>query len=405
MLSINQTEECLPPINSIVAFWLRNGIRPSVTRVYGYWVIQFTKYCASRGIPAIRSLVFYEVRRFAAWYSRERGVSPSHVQGIAQRSLRAWSFALVAGGIVVPTWLADSPPTRIPRSLAGYVAFRRQHSTACESSIHREVDDLIRWLVFLKKRGRTIGRIRLLDVDAYMVQLRPRYAVASIARAISTIRIFCRFLHTTGRLANDLACSIQCPPARHSQLPRALPWVEVQKILRAVDRRTRTGVRDYAFMLLMSLYGLGAAEVIGLQLDDIQWRKLVLVVRRPKTGVEIRLPLLPAAARALTAYLKRGRPLDASTRSVFVSRHLPYASFTSSAVRHAIRSYATRAGLVGRRLGSHVFRHSHASRQVDQHAPPQVLSSILGHRDPESTSVYARVAVERLRSVALPVPR
>jgi site-specific recombinase XerD len=56
-------------------------------------------------------------------------------------------------------------------------------------------------------------------------------------------------------------------------------------------------------------------------------------------------------------------------------------------------------------LGGHVLRHSHASRQVDQHAPPRVLSSILGHLDPESTSAYTRVAVERLRGIALPVPR
>jgi site-specific recombinase XerD len=56
-------------------------------------------------------------------------------------------------------------------------------------------------------------------------------------------------------------------------------------------------------------------------------------------------------------------------------------------------------------LGGHVLRHSHASRQVEQQAPPRVLSSILGHLDPESTSVYTRVAVERLRGIALPVPR
>jgi integrase len=179
----------------------------------------------------------------------------------------------------------------------------------------------------------------------------------------------------------------------------------VQKILRAVDRNTRTGLRDYAMLLLMSLYGLGAAEVIGLKLEDIHWRIGTLTVRRPKTAVEIELPLLPAAARALAAYLGKARSPDAPTRALFIGLPMPHVAFTSSAIRFAIRSYAAKAGVHARILGGHVLRHSHASRQVDQQAPPRVLSSILGHRDPKSTSAYTRVAVERLRGISLPVPR
>ena len=172
-----------------------------------------------------------------------------------------------------------------------------------------------------------------------------------------------------------------------------------------MDRSTRTGLRDYAMLLLMSLYGLGSAEVIGLKLEDIHWRTNILIGNRPKTGVEIQLPLLPAAARALAAYLSKARPPNAPTRSVFLRRLMPHVAFTSSAVRFAIRRYAAQAGIRSRTLGGHVLRHSHASRQVDQQAPPRVLSSILGHLNPESTSAYTRVAVERLRGIALPVPR
>lgn len=380
-------------------------MRRSVTNVYRLWILRFINYCDSRRISPIGSLLPAEIGRFAAWYSQQRKVPLLHVQKAARQSLRAWSFALASAGVNVPQWVRPSSAHQIPPLLAEYVAFRRQHSVARDSTIQREVDNLTAWLGFLKSRKRPIGATSLKDVDAYLLELRRRYTVASVAGRMSSVRIFCRFLQTTGRLQKDLACSIQCPPRRQIQPPRALPWSDVQKILRAVDRSTRVGRRDYAMLLLMILYGLGAAEIIALQLDDIQWKREVLVVRRPKTGVEIHLPLLPAAARALAAYLQTSRPPDAPTRAVFVRRSLPYVSFTSSAVRFAIRWYAAQAGLGGRRLGSHVLRHSHASRQVDQHAPPRALSSILGHRDPESTSVYARVAVERLRSVALPVPR
>ena len=154
----------------------------------------------------------------------------------------------------------------------------------------------------------------------------------------------------------------------------------------------------------MSLYGLGPAEIIGLSLDQIDWSRLTFEVVRPKTGVHIQLPLLPPAARALVRYLRESRPPDAPTRTVFVRRQMPYVAFTSSAIRHAIRQYARRAGIRAPMLGGHVLRHSHASRQIDQRTPPRILSSILGHRDLESTSLYTRVAVERLRGIALPVP-
>lgn len=158
-------------------------------------------------------------------------------------------------------------------------------------------------------------------------------------------------------------------------------------------------------LLLMSLYGLGSAEVINLNLDDVHWRTATLTVHRPKTSVDIELPLLPAAARTLATYLRHVRPPDAPNRALFIRRRLPHVVFTSSAIRFAVRKYAARAGIQTRPLGGHVLRHSHASRQVDQQAPPRVLSSILGHRDPESTSAYTRVAVERLRGFALPVPQ
>ena len=84
---------------------------------------------------------------------------------------------------------------------------------------------------------------------------------------------------------------------------------------------------------------------------------------------------------------------------------MPYDPITSGALRHRIRHYARRAGVTAEVIGAHAFRHSHASRQIDTGANLKVVSDILGHRRPSSTSVYIRVALRRLRSVALPVPR
>ena len=74
-------------------------------------------------------------------------------------------------------------------------------------------------------------------------------------------------------------------------------------------------------------------------------------------------------------------------------------------LRHQARKYAQRAGVDFDTLGAHVFRHSHATRQIEFGASPKIVSDILGQRRPSSTSVYVRLALRRLRGVGLPVPR
>jgi integrase len=187
--------------------------------------------------------------------------------------------------------------------------------------------------------------------------------------------------------------------------PRALPWSDVRRILHSIPQAQAPGKRDFAMLLMMASYGLGAAEVLGLRLDDIDWNSEILHVRRPKTGTAIDLPLLPAVAKAIARYLRRERPPHAEARQIFLRTTMPYDSPTSGALRHRIAHYAQKVGITAKVIGAHAFRHSHVSRQIDAAANPKVVSDILGHRCPSSTSAYVRVAFRRLRMVALPVPR
>jgi integrase/recombinase XerD len=204
----------------------------------------------------------------------------------------------------------------------------------------------------------------------------------------------------------DLSPSVRAPVRRNASPPRALPWQDVQRMLRGIERTTPLGRRDYAMLLMMSAYGCGAGEVIGLQLQDIDWQGQKLRLRRPKTRGEILLPLLPAVARALADYLRHARLARASTRAVFIRVMPPYAALSSaSAVRHTVHRHARRAGVKAAFLGSHVLRHTHACRQMQLGTRMKLIGDILGHRDPESTSAYLRVSIGQLRRLALPVPQ
>ena len=157
---------------------------------------------------------------------------------------------------------------------------------------------------------------------------------------------------------------------------------------------------------MMSVYGLGAGETIRIMLEDIQWRSGKMRIVRPKTGVEILLPLLPAVAEALVDYLRHSRPVDAQTRHLFVSVSSPYSALkTSSSIRYILMQHAHAVGITGPYLGSHALRHSHACRQMEIGTPMKVVGDILGHRDPASTSAYIRISTNSLREMALAVPQ
>ena len=234
-----------------------------------------------------------------------------------------------------------------------------------------------------------------------------RYSRSTLAHVCSCVRLFFRFLHATGRIPHDLASGVISPRiVAGEKPPRAIPWPDVRTILRRTDRTTRLGRRDYAVLLLMTVYGLGAAEVLGLRLEDVDWAGARLHVRRRKTRQEILLPLLPAVAHAVAGYLRDGRPVGTRTRSLFVQMRSPHREMAGAAViAQILKRRARLAGVQAPFLGSHALRHSHATRQIELGAPQKVVGDILGHRKPGSTSVYVGVALGRLRTVALPVPR
>ncbi|TIL83913.1 MAG: integrase, partial [Mesorhizobium sp.] len=306
------------------------------------------------------------------------------------------------------------PEWRSPRSakppatplLAEYADYLLRHRGNPQVTVHKKLQHISKFQDHLTQAGEGWLSIGLTDVDAFLVSYAQRYSRSHVSDVACSIRCFLRFLHWSGRIPVDLSEAVIAPVQPRLERPRrALAWEDVQRLLKAVDRSTPIGLRDYALLLMMSTYGLGAGEAIRLRFDDVDWEAGTLSVVRPKTGTAFTLPLLPAVAKAVACYLHDGRPMDTPTRHLFVQMHVPFGPLAaSSAIRHIIAKHARTAGISAPFLGSHVLRHSHAARQIDLGTPPRVVSELLGHRDPESLSAYVRIATETLRDVALPVP-
>jgi integrase len=174
----------------------------------------------------------------------------------------------------------------------------------------------------------------------------------------------------------------------------------VGEVLSGVDRRTPVGKRDYAVLLLLVTYGLRGREVAALTLDDIDWRRERLAIPERKAGHSTAFPLSSSVGAALVDYLQHGRPQTAE-RKVFFRAAAPLRPVGSAAVSAIARHYLLKAGIKVPRPGSHTLRHTAVQRLVDAEFPLKTIGDFVGHRSARSTEVYAKVAVEPLREVAL----
>jgi integrase/recombinase XerD len=395
---------------SVRARWRASGRTEATVEQYCGWARRFVRYCLRCGIDPVAHLTAEFAERFRTACPRRKFRRRRRLRPVGRMALvapRALSCALAGLGWEVPEWHQPQPPPRRPRLVGEFVSYRLRHRGVAETTIRHDVSLASQFLKCLHARGRRIATIRVVDVDGFVAELASRCTRKTVAGDCSTLRAFLRFLHMTGRMRADLAPCVVAPRTRaFDRPPRALPWADVKRILRAIDVRRPLGRRDFALFLMMATYGMGAGEVSSLMLDDIDWSARTLRVRRPKTGVVTLLPLLDPVARALSKYLRHERPRHARDRNVFVTGHLPHVRLGgSTTIRHRLHGHAAVAGVAAPFLGTHVFRHTHATRQIEGGAPPKVVGDILGHRRPASTSFYVRGAVLRLRAIALPVPR
>jgi integrase/recombinase XerD len=187
---------------------------------------------------------------------------------------------------------------------------------------------------------------------------------------------------------------------RLSDIPRSISWDDVNRVLASVDRRTVAGRRDYAILLLLVTYGLRGREVAALTLDDVDWKRDRLAVPERKAGHSTAFPLSTVVGEAIIGYLRNGRPTTPD-RHMFLRAVAPWRPIGSAAVSSLVRSYILMAGVKVPRPGSHTLRHSAVQRLTDANFDLKTIGDFVGHRSARSTEVYAKVAVEALREVAL----
>jgi site-specific recombinase XerD len=360
--------------------------------------------CASE---VARNLSFEKVSSIVQEEARVRPGDRKLNARIMMASLRAWADALRALGKPVSTWISEAPRDLIDE----YWSHTRRIRGLAQQTFNDHRLYITWFLEDLKKRKIGVHAIALTDVDRFVSTLttQRKLAVTSAANACICIRHFLRFLYRTRRLGTDLSPAVIGPTLRQmlKRPPERVSWAALKKVLGVIDRTRPLGKRDFAIFVTAASYGWGAADVLSLRLDDIDWHRNTLSVVRPKTGVRIQVPLRPQVAHALAVYIQTARPANTEKREVFLRHYAPWAKVpATSSIASNLQRYAKKAGFqFPPRCTMKAFRCAHIAEQLNRGVPPKVVVDVVGHSDTRSISRYAGIDIERLRHCALPVPK
>ena len=245
--------------------------------------------------------------------------------------------------------------------------------------------------------GRELAGLAASDVTAAVLRESDGLSVSAAQNFVSGLRSFLRFCFVQGLIGSDLSRAALFARGRSSSpLPRGISRADARALLDSCDRRGALGRRDYAIVIMLLRLGLRRGEVACLTLDDIDWRAGELLVRG-KGARQDRLPLAADVGEAIASYLRRGRP-QSSRREVFLRARAPYEPIASGTVASTVRRACRRAGIA--EFGSHRLRHTTACEMVQANVPLHRIGQVLRHQSLQTTAVYARVDVERLRALA-----
>lgn len=257
---------------------------------------------------------------------------------------------------------------------------------------------------YLTSQGIISGNgIELGHINSYIKTL-AGYAYKTVEQNICSQRAFLRFLLEIGEISTDLAAKTPMIQARkQTRIPSVWTEDELKRLIGAIDRENPKGKRDYAIIMLACRLGLRCADIKNLRQENLHWADKMLVLRQSKTKEPLNLPLTPEVGWAVIDYLKHGRPKFDSPY-VFLRHLAPFGPFAEGDHLHQlIADYMRLAHLptLKKRRGMHSLRHTLASMLLEKETPLAVISQILGHTDPDSTKVYLKVDLGKLRECAL----
>jgi len=280
-----------------------------------------------------------------------------------------------------------------------YVAYLEAERNVSAYTVRNYTNDLMEFFTFVSGNGiDTLKNVTKLTLRSYLAYLMEKgYAKSSIARKLSAIRSFYRYLMREEMLqANPAATTVS--PRLDKRLPAFLTIEDAKRLVESPDLAQPQGQRDRALLELLYASGLRVSELVNMNVDQLNLA--TNEIRVWGKGAKERVVLIgEPAAQALNAYIEKGRREllgGKKNPALFVSRYggrLP-----ARTVQKILAKYSRN---IDKKVHPHVLRHTFATHLLDGGADLKVVQELLGHADLSSTQIYTHVTQGRARKIYL----
>ena len=379
-------------------YWYDNGATFKTLRRYSNYLIVIVK---ALKLETHDLITFSDITK-ATKKLDSRSNHNQYKSGLSKNSRNFRTIAIQWMDMLGRLQYPDKKESVSSKLIDEYVAYMRYERGLSENSIY--VYALI-LSDFFKNIGDnySLSRLNILKIDKILNSKHKinKYGRWSIRSYASAIRLFLTYAEGRGLCQAGLAKSIKTPRMYKDEgLPCGPSWKDVQKLLESVEGDDHICIRNRAILMLLAIYGFRCGEVVKLRLDDLDWENEILHINRSKNAKPQQFPLLHTVGNAIIRYLKEVRPYNCSCREVFISLNAPYRPLSSAAVFQIVSPRLKAITTSLEHYGPHSLRHACATYLINKGISLKEISNQLGHRNLDSTSIYAKVDLVNLRKVA-----
>lgn len=381
-----------------VQYWVENGSAlGAIQRISQYLLVIMD----SMKFYQVREIHFDEIKEAAdKWASRS---SPRYMKNTVYSTMSKDNFMRNASrwfDLLGCLRRLPKPPLPFEERLEEYMNYMRHERGFSEVTIAGRFSLLKYFLKEMAKTCTSLHEITPLIIDDFLIKKHDvdKYSRRSVQYCGTAIRTFLRYQESKRQCPPGLADTIKVPRVyKYESLPSSPSWDDVKTILKNTEGEDHASIRDRAILMLLSIYGLRASEVLKLRLEDIDWRNELLHLKRAKTSRLQTFPLSLTVGNALLRYIKEVRPI-CSRREVFLCRQAPYRPLTS--IYFIANKYIAPLELTIKHHGPHALRHACASHLINEGVSLKEISDLLGHQGLETTRIYTHVDLTSLRQIA-----
>ncbi len=278
-----------------------------------------------------------------------------------------------------------------------YLAVDRGLSLNTQNAYKQDMTSFMR---FLAKRRAGLSGASEGDIDAYLTELKAGgLSSTSLARRLTTLRGFYRFLLMNGRIKAS-PCELIDMPKLTKRLPRFLTLDEVERLLKSPSEKVPIGVRDKVMLEVLYATGFRVSELINIKLNDIDMQRGVITTIGKGTKERI-VPIGETAMVLIKRYVDgaRGSILKEGRESAYLFVTNRGTAMTRQNFWTIIKKYAVVSGIDAGKIKPHVLRHSFATHLLERGVDLRHLQEMLGHSDISTTQIYTHVMSERLKGL------